>query len=752
VRLTARRSDVDKVRRVVRLFDDVVAEGQDFRVVMDSVTYESATQTMTSGSSVRMERARTEGADGGTAFEVSGTGLTAELRLQTMTIHADVEARFPEASASFLSTGEPRPASRADSPDVVITCQGPMRYEHAARRTTFEDNVRVTSAGKVLRCDSLVVLLGQTQATQSVKVTDIEATGGVELRYEGQTARGAQLEWRSVTEAGSLHGDPAVIKTDRFELTGQDLSFYKLNDRFQSDGPGNLVWRPRPAVPHEGRPAAEEAGIGPLRLREDEPIVITWSESMTHDVAAMVAVFTGGVTVRQADFSLACEALELRFEPDTHEVRRLEAQGGVRIHDRMQGEPRQVLCERLIWHAQSEAVELVAAPGQTVAIAVGPNSVTSEHVILADNGDSLECRAPGRLVVESEEGRGAGPVDAEAAEQVVVDWERMMYFRGGSSPLATFAGSVSAARGGLRMASEVLRIAFDDAMQPVEITATGQASVEIRGRQPSGEGPMLWPSLAGADAATAPDGAAEAVPWRLECPELMVLPPTQRLTASQPGRLIVPPGTGASGTIDWSDTMVLNLAEDYAEFKGDVDAQLADATLKGQSLTLEFSPGRELTNVWAEGDVFFAGTQPDAWQLTAGWAHALFAAGSELRQVIARDDVEVRDQTRSLQCRVLQMFFRTPSEGERAALQRATAEDDVRVRYDDRTQLSGGGDRIEWRSDTDTYRLTGSPYAYVRGAAGGVRHHEILINRQSGLIDLPAGELPVQFEANLPKP
>lgn len=742
VHVKADRADLDEGHGIVRLFGNVTATGKDSEISTDRVVYNVTERTLASDQPVRIQKDKA-GKGGATtpAFVVNGTGMDVDLTLRKMTILKDVQARFYDVSQDFLSAGLDKGTAPSGEPQqVVITSERQMVYEHLARTLTFTGNVQTTSGPKKLWCDQLTVLLGNTQSTDRLEVSDVIGVGNVKLTFQDQTARGQELEWHNVTQTGVLTGSPCVMSTPEFDLTAKELTFYRVNDRFHCEGPGLLLWK---AAQKAGPRGEESKGAGaleagPMRFKDNVPVQVTWTTSMTYHVAARVATFTGDVVVRQESNSLECNQLVLTFEPDGTLIRKFEADGQVDVREPAGGRKQDVASDRLVWDAASDTVEFVAREGEMVSVAAGPHAVSSKHVIMAKDGQSLDCPAAGRLTVAPTAGEAAAGTGQVAKEPLEVDWQKTMQFRQDPRPVAQFAGDATAHRGDQRIRGDALHAEFDAQMNPVKITATGNAFIEVSSEQGTVQRAEVVPGLA----------ATEASCWRLASEELVVSIPQNEISSPMAGSLTVLKGETATSTITWQRSIHLDLAKNVAVFQGNVHADMPDAVLKSDKLTLEFDQDRKLRHMWAEGAVYFSRKEEGAWQLQAGSAEAIFVAAGEMRQVIARDKVEVRDQKRVLNAAVLQLFFEKAEGEPQAALTRAVGQDEVRIKYLQEERLEGGGDRLEWDRKSDTYVLTGAPEAFLRRGGLMVLNDKILVDRPSGRMTLPPGARPVKTVVN----
>ncbi|KPK59726.1 MAG: hypothetical protein AMK73_08465 [Planctomycetes bacterium SM23_32] len=755
VRVKAERAELDEEHGVVKLFGDVTATGEDFQILTDSVVYRVTDRSLTSNDPVRLQKDTTD-AEGNRkpALVVMGRGMAVDLRMGHMTILEEVEARLHGVSEDFLAAELEEPDGAEDTRDVVITSKGRLLYEHLAHKVSFADHVHVLSGERELGCDQLTILLGESEGSDRLEVSDIVATGGVELNYLHQVARGQKLEWHNVTQTGVLTGEdgrPASMTTPEFEMAGGRLTFYRVNDRFHAEGPGTLRWKATGPEPAAEAPAQVEAwGVGPLDLSSGQPVRISWQSSMTYHVAERIASFQGQVVAHQQSSSLACEQLALTLEPDGGQIQKVEAGGGVCMHDETGEQGREVLCDRLVWDARKDRIELIAAEGQTVSVAVGPHTITSRDVVFNNADRVLECPVAGRLAVRSSprpEGLGA---EAAEAEPIEVVWQDRMSFHQQAAPQASFSGQVAASRGNHVMKGDRLRVEFNADMEPLTIVATGNAVLDVLaelaetgralpvGRASEGAAP-------GGEAAAAPGTASvEGERWHLDSQELVIEIPPELIRSQTGGSLSVLRGEATTGAIACEGALLLDFAQNVARFSGNVNAEVSGTLLRSDDLKLDFDDARNLRHIWAEGNVRFAQQREGAWQLECDSAEAIFAAQSELREVIARSSVEVRDERRVLTSQLMQLFLGKVEGEPQPVLQRAVWQEDVLISYVQDERIEGAGDRLEWTRDDDTYVLTGDPQASLRRGALMVLNDKILVDRPSGRLSLPPGARPVR--------
>jgi len=730
VRVTAKNGSVDKDMSLVRLVNDVRAVGKDFEIRTDEVLYNFADRALTSDGRVEIRKDNVDAEGVRTpALELKGQGLSVDMTLQSMKILSDAEAHIFNVSPDFLAAGGPTDAVEASPTDVIITSEGGMLYQHAAYKVVFTKNVRAVYGDRTLTCDELTIQLGRAEGRKKLEVSDMFASGNVELSFQDQVATGQSLEWHNVTQSGTLVGQPCQVRSPEFRMVGDRLTFYRLNSRFDAKGPGQLFWGEGTGAPTP--PPAGTQGptwqAGPLNLRKDAPVHIQWTASMSYDVPARFAVFAGDVAIRQEDSSLTCDQLKLNFRADSPDVESIVATGNVSIRDAATENGRDISCQELTWNAETNTVELNAERGQTVNITQGRQSISSARIVFNNNDGSLQCPAAGSLVLEPEREPGAG---ADALP-TTVEWQDSMRFVRQPLPLATFAGSVIARHGEESMQADRLRIEFDADMAPARIIARGGALIDVQSDQGLAAGPVGPAPVESPQPAASPDSR-----WRLTSDSITIEPAEQVIRSDAPGTLNVIQAAAVTGTISWQRSMQLDSAASTAAFEGSVAGDMAGAVLRCEKLTVSFDEARRLRHAHAEGNVQFDATGENPWQLKSNSADAVFAGGGGLRQFIARGDansrVEVSDENRTLRAQRLTLFLDTAEEDSRPTIVRAIAEVDVTVDYNQEPKIQGSGDRLEWDRESDTYTLTGDPRAQVRRGGLPTSSRKIVISRPTG--------------------
>jgi lipopolysaccharide export system protein LptA len=728
VRITAKHGWVASDMTNCRLTEDVTARGEDFTISTQSVSFSAKDRALTSDEAVRIEAQR-KGKDGSsaTALVLTGEGLFVDVTVRDMRVQRDVTARLLGVSGDFLAS-RPAPGSGDGTTDVVITCNGPMDYEHMARQVVFWNSVRAVSGATTLTCEKLTILLGESQGTDSLPVEQMEAVGNVFLQHEDLRARGYKLTWNQVTQTGLVTGQPeaeAIISTPEVELSGRELTLYRVNDRIQAKGPGQLYWKAekQTAGPAPVQNDASAFNLGPLGLTSDRPVTVKWQQGMKYDRGEHLAVFNGGVSSGQGALSLDCDDLLLKFAPEGTNIDEVRANGNVKLHDAASNPGRDIFCERMVWNAGANTVELTAPEGGVVNVASGDALVSSAQVMLDSGAGVLTCPAPGTLrVAPSTEG---APDSGQQGPPLTVDWQQRMDFHERPALDATFKGQVVAVRGTERIEGESLKVEFDADKNVVRAVAGGGAVIDIRSSPQQSAGP----DAAGSRAV----GPVKANNWHLETQEVVILPPQQRVTAQTPGRFIAMDGERTSGDITWQKSMDVWQQEGKAEFLGQTKADMSGALLESESLKMEFGPDGKMRNIVAEGNVSFVSSGEAGWNVRSETARAVFDAEGELRQVIAQGKVDVQAPQYTLASDVLTLYTGpSAQEGTAVEVVRAVAERNVRVRYRKDTELQADGDRLEWDRTADVFTLTGQPAARWTYAEVSQRGPRLVYDRKTG--------------------
>ncbi len=713
VRLTADQARVDRDRGVVWLSENVRAAGEGFEVRTDRVVYNVGDGSLASDAPVQIRTRRGAGREQSAPdMLVTGQGLSVDIGLRTMTIHSNVETRLNDVSPEFLAAGPEASAGASQVRDVVITCDGRMTYEHTAGKVVFHDNAEAADGERTLSCEQLTLLLSESNGRTSVEVTRIVADRDVVLTYREQIVQGEHLEWHNVLQTGTLTGDPCDLQTPDFRITGQSLTFYRLNTRFDAEGAGTLFWSTPQSPPEDSSEQTPQMlPQGSLTLSTHEPVRIAWSESMTYDLESRFASFAGDVVVEQRTSSLECDSLELSFAEGGGDIEQIVAEGNVLLHDSHGANERTADCHRFVWDAVQQSVQLLGSEGGSVTVTEDNRTIVSPRVLFNNADGSLSCPAAGTLSMQSAD------VDATTT---TVRWERSMHYSPGKTAEARFLGSVAAAQGEQSIRGEEVIIRFDNEMAPKVVEAAGGAVVRIKGGSAALSGAAL-PAAEGDEATT----------WQLRGEEISILTHEQRVVCETPGDLEVnqPEGQPALGVIRWADRMELDSGEQRGVFSGDVEVKVEGADMNCAQLVLHVNDAGELRHARSDGEVTFRATGEEAWSLDAESAEAVFGPGNQLRQFLAWGNVAVSDEQRRLNCEKLTLTMKAGQEDEEPVIERLVAEGAVRVVWQQQQATEASGDRLEWTRETNNYVLTGEPMASVRQGGLVTTSRRIVLNR-----------------------
>ncbi|MFO7956336.1 MAG: LptA/OstA family protein [Candidatus Brocadiia bacterium] len=741
VRVTADEASLDLGKATVRLKSNARVAGEDFELTTDQITYRGRERTLSAPGYVEFRKHELSGKEGRQqAMAISGEGLDVDMFARKLVLSSDVETHLYGVSREFLASEQETDATEPG--EVVITADGRLTYEDLGQIVTFNDNVVATFTGKVLRCDKLTIQLEEPENGDNLAVTDVVATGNVTLTHGDQRLQGDSMEWRNVTQAGVLRGDPALVETPQFSISGTELSFYRLNNLFDTDSPGRLQWKELPSQSEQSpdRVGGEPDAVGPFHMQADTPVTITWQESLRYDVEGNSAVVRGDVVVQQGRNSLTCDQLEINLQEQSNALSRIVAQGDVGLRDALTGETREALCERLVWDAVQKTVEMSAAQGNNVSIRTGAVEVSAPRVVFNNETGALQCPDGGRLMAQQSDEQDAD------SPPMQVTWQESMEFRRQPEPLATFTGSAVVRRGEESIRGDRLRLEFDEEMAPKRVVAEGNAVIDARSVPASEDAPGPEGTAQGATSLPGLTGT-QAERWRMNCEEVEILPSDQMIHSATPGTIEIMEGGEVTGRVEWVERMDFDSKNQYAQFVGAVRADVQDTEMRSRELRLDLNETGQLRNIAARGEVYFNSPER-GWEVNADSAQAVFAAENALRQVIARGNVRIDDESRALAANRVTLFLDEDAESQQTVVTRAIAEEQVLVRYQQperEGRLEGGGDRLEWQEDSDTYALTGDP-AYLRRDNMKTQNWKIILERTTGKLTLPPGDRPVITE------
>ncbi len=732
VRLTADHAIFDEDESRIELKNSVRATGDDFVITTESVTYEADEQKAHGSRPVRLERYRkTEDGEKEQTMVVTGTGLRGDLVVSSVQLQKDVKAVLMNVSQEFMASGSSEETAEtgkeAGKRTIVIRSEGPMIYEDGARQVTFKKNVRLTSEGKRLRAEKVVIQLVKKDKG-GMKVEGLTAHEKVKLSFENKEATGDTLVWKNVTQAGVLNGKPAQLDTPRFTVEGKELTFVRLDNRFQVKGAGKLVRKP-------GEKQAREAAEDPegMQFSEGSPITVTWKEGMTYDSGAREASFRKNVLVQQEQTKIKCDSMDMLFDDSGNKVQKITSTGSVEITGGKGSKKRHARCHRAIWKGDERAVILKAKEGEQVEVKSAREKLYSSTVSYLPGSDRLECPVAGKIILleREEENKERSPM--------VVTWKSFMLYERSTGSQAVFQGDVHVEQTGRDLSARFLRVMFNAKQEPVQVIASGDARLQVEGAPEVGRE---------TDKAGEKKEKGENIEnWHLTSDRIEGYLQEDRVKAAGPGKLFIKRTKSDGDWIKWKDRMRANFGKSYAEFYGKVRSSFGGAKLDSEKLRLDFNARRELRHLNAKGKVRFVSTGKQAWKMKAEFAEAIFAPGSVLSQIIARDNVVVRDKNRRLKSEFLILFFQEQSggKGQGQSLKRALARRNVRVRYqgedEGEEKLRASCDRLDWDAESDKYRLKGDPAELEKGKMQ-MDGENIIVDRGSGHVSLPGGDTP----------
>jgi len=766
-RLSAERAEFDEAKGVLHLLDRVKAEGEDFEAFTENVTYTTAERAVTGDAPVELKRFRLA-PDGSRhlSVHVTGEGLAGDLTLRNVLIKRKPVATLMDVSSDFLQTAPTGIAAAevrgpAEASNLVVICDGPMTYQHLAKKVQFENNVTCTYGDITVTSDRLEVLADNDQKAEKLQVTSITAEGNVVFTRLEQVARGERLVWQNLTQAGILTGEPASLSRPDLEVTTPRLTFFKVDMRFTGEGEGELTRRQAESA---ATPAQQEAAsadmrepIAPIPLKPGGTIRVTWNKSMRYDATEKTAVFAGQVEAKQEGDTLNCEELRLRFGQDEQGGDALDlvtATGNVRGTQTLAGERRTVQCDQAVWRAKEGLVELQASEGGTVTVLSEGQRLVAPKALFKPDSSLLSCEGAGELALAAKTGEGPD----QQAEPIRVEWERGMVFQGVGQRFAEFEGGVQAYRPGEKIMGDKVRVDFDEQMNPLKIISTGNAVLEVQRDQAgpaveAGPGAGARPSedralTEGVFEVPQFDGAVTQ--WRISGEVLVGEPAAHVLSSPGPGLLEVMRQGEQGDRLRWSKSMRVDMGSGFALFEGEVKGRFSDATLAcDKELRLDFDQARQLRYIDARGRVDFQAVGPSPWRLKAQRAEATFAAQSVLSQVIAHQDVLVSDRQSTVQAQLLHLYFSPSQEEGQIELDRANATTDVVVNYAGETPLQATCDELDWDKGSDEYVLRGNP-ARISKQGQSLQGGIVYVNPKDGTARVLKSDVPATTSVETP--
>lgn len=736
--------------KVVHFIEAVRGESRDVEVETSNVTYSDTDRLLKSDAPVKVRRYHLDAAGQRTlSLQLTGERFAVDTTLEKLHIMRNVVMQLFNVSQDFLAGGAETLEGSQKGRDVTVRSDGGLIYDSPARSITFENNVRVNFGSGALRCDELAIALGKSKGKDSVQVSSIVATGHVVLTHEAMTAKGEKLQWQNVTQTCVLSGEPSTLQTRDFTLSGGTLRLFRLNSRFQIDGPGSLIWKPSPkpdAAPAAEKPDPGKAAdkVNPLGLALDEPIQVNWQGSMTFDRGENRASFNKEVLARQGTKSLKCESLSIEFAEDNRNLTEMVAEGGVKVlHPRGEATG-EAACHRMVWNSDEGTVRLLAEKGGQVKVSDGTQELLGAELIFNQKNQVVTVPSAGSLTVIPPAKQG----QQTSKPPITVQWQGDMKFSTGAERVCTFSGGVQALSEQGRLSSRSLVVHFDKDTSPAKLTASGDAVLEDvkahrdEGAEETAKNDKTQPKASDA-IPRLPDLKQGMTSWRLSSHEIVVEPPKNTLSCPAAGSLVLTKPGGPADTIQWTKQMIADAAQSFASFEGKVKAHFSGAVLSSKKLRLDFNKARQLRHVKAEGDVEL--TQPESarWKVNCGSAEAIFAADNVLSEVIARDAVRIVDNEITLTAGILTVFFKNIEGVNKAA--RAEARGKVfAIHRKGETPVTARGDLLKWNRETGFYEISGKPHAELQMGRIKQQAQTILVNPETGRMHVPKGGEPIR--------
>ena len=758
VRLRAERATWLEGEGIVHLYDHVKAEGEDFDISTQDVTYKINDRMLVSHSPITLRKYRTDSSGRKSlAMRITGDGLSVDLTMQKVVIQKDPVARLYDVSEDFLA-GDADQGSGKDLSDAVVTAEKELTYEHASGDVTFSGAVKAVFGNKELRCEKLVLNVGENQKDGTMDITEITAQGDVRFEYGNEIAQGHKLVWKTVTQNCVLTGDEASVRTPEFRMTGKRLSFFRLNSRFQAKGAGQLHWiPPRSAAEMKVQESSADSERESLSrvpaFQKDAPVRISWQKAMTYDKAERRALFDGDIEVEQANTRMEGDTLNIAFSPEEGQLQEVSAQGNVRLTQDVKKGRRNFSCHRVVWNAKDKTVTLKEADDKNVKISGMGQELTAPEITFYAGKDKIHCPAAGSMAIKGVGTEG----ESDGAGTITVKWHKSMDFERSSNAIAVFQGGVTARRGAHQISGERLTVNFNQDTKPTRIVVSGDGAMRAvtdgkaktepakpQNQTNKGQNEDYAESVKALSSGLAGMGGGSSG-WELLCPEFALELEKNSIAASRGGTLNFTEKDNQN-SIRWSTKMKVSGDEKFAYFEGGVNARMSGAFLQSESLRVEFDGKGELRDTKAEGNVVFSAREHGGWKMKCSTCEAFFVGDSALRQIVARDEVEVTGDNIGVDADQLQLFFKEMGPDNELTRTRAIARRNVVVRHRGKDELQATGDLLVWSREDDRYVLVGDPYAEVSRGDVKIRNEKIIMDGKNMSLSAPKGGTPVETE------
>ncbi len=768
IRLTAKKAVLDAENKRIRMKNSVKTAGPDFDLYSESIRYDSESQLLLSNQEVEMNRYDFSEEEGEwVSLNVKGNGLEADLAMQKVIIGGATETVIYRVSEHFFASDAPAdmnadgPSSNPDDNEeqhqtITIKSDGNMVYSHLIQKVNYEKNVVVCSTDRELESDELELTVEQDGDAGNVEIRRVDAVGNVSFAFGNRRAYGEKLEWENFTQIGKLYGEPARLIVGHSEITGKDMDFYRLNNRLRVHGEGQLFWGKNNSNREEdaqdrtqknnsnreedAQDRTQEEPFDPTFFSAHDPISIDWEGGMVYDEADK-ARFDKNVIAMQGDAGLKCDYMEVDFGGEPLTFLSLQARGNVEYAEK----ERKVVAENLLWEAEKQKVTVFNENGDGWVVITEPGQTFQSrkfHLFLDNN--KLISPAEGRMKLE----RNSDDAPGGYLSVLKLEWTDHMEWDGVDK--AEFYGNVSSSQPGRDLEAEKLVVLLDAGMYPTELIAENNVVLVVS------DMPAPLPAALEDNADRGdnnevnqqqendPDAREDVSTWKLETQHLKGRPEKESMESESAGVLTVQREGRPDDHIEWTESMLVDMEELQAVFKGDVQAVFSQTNLGSDRLRLDLEENRQLRYLEAEGNVIFMSPGEDSWKLSSERASAVFSSSGQLDHVIARGDVEVIDGKRRLQSQQLTLFFLYDQDRQRNRLNKATAREDVSVQYEEGDQsLQARGERLEWERAVGKYVIEGSPAVLSRGDIE-MAGNNILIDRKTGEVSLPEGASPAE--------
>ncbi len=179
-RLTALRGEISKLDKNLQLRENVTVVTSDgIRLTTESLEWLSKTNEVRTDAFIVVEKDN---------MYSSGNGALVNIAAKTVRVDNDI----------FVRQGE-----------LMIVCRGPLEIAYEERKATFFNDVKVTEPRGELLADRLDVFFDP----DSRQIEKIMAEGNVQIRQEGNVARGQRAVYTMSDGRAILTGSPTITIT-----------------------------------------------------------------------------------------------------------------------------------------------------------------------------------------------------------------------------------------------------------------------------------------------------------------------------------------------------------------------------------------------------------------------------------------------------------------------------------------------------------------------------------------------------------